>query len=78
LTFRVGVLNEANGIKRGYFGLSATEGATDGQCAMWVQALDNQFASVPVEVPWSATVVDGTVSGEFNQGPFAATLGQDD
>jgi hypothetical protein len=45
---------------------------------MWVQALDNQFASVPVEVPWSATVVDGTVSGEFNSMPFSATIDQDD
>jgi hypothetical protein len=43
-----------------------------------MQGLDALFASVPLEFPWSATVVDGTVSGEFNSMPFSATIDQDD
>ena len=56
--------------------LSALEG--EGACEGLMQGLDALFASVPLEVPWSATVVDGTVSGEFYSMPFSATIEQDD
>ena len=67
----------ASGVAKGT-AENVTLSATEGACEGFMQGLDALFASVPLEVPWSATVVDGTVSGEFNSMPFSATIDQDD
>ena len=67
----------ASGVAKGT-AENVTLSATEGACEGFMQGLDALFASVPLEVPWSATVVDGTVSGEFNSMPFSATIEQDD
>ncbi len=67
----------ASGVAKGT-AENVTLSATEGACEGFMQGLDALFASVPLEFPWSATVVDGTVSGEFNSMPFSATIDQDD